>query len=191
MASGIGGHSTTFASMIRHSAPKAAEPSGVIRSTTCTGGRSGAIARAGAGGGAAAMLSASLGGISLSSTASNLKVGSLLVQRVDQTVNAAGAQDGRELRPVRRQLADRAGKVDIANLPGHVVVVHHIVDRHRLAVCLDDLGLDQIAVLDLLLAEHLKLFPGVGIEAARVDRSDVAAVGLHGPPLLFGREPRP
>src|SRR5215467_448204 len=183
MASGIGGHSTIFASMTRHSAPKAAEPSGVIRSTTYTGGRSGAIAGAAAGGAAAAMLSASLGGISLSSTASNLKVGGLLVQRVDQTVDAAGPQDRRELRPVRRQLADRAGKVDIANLPGHVVVVHHIVDRHRLTVCLDDLGLDQIAVLYLLLAEHKKLFAGIGIEAARVARRDVAAVGLHRPLL--------
>ena len=42
------GHSTSFASIPRHTAPNTAEPSGVIRSTTCTGGVNGAIGGCGA-----------------------------------------------------------------------------------------------------------------------------------------------
>src|SRR5262249_29892034 len=52
---------------------------------------------------------------------------------------------------MRRQLADRAGKVDIANLPRAVVIMDDIIDGHRLAVRLDDLGFNLRAVLDLLL----------------------------------------
>jgi hypothetical protein len=37
------GHSTIFASIAFHRAPNAADPSRVIRSTTCTGGNDGAI----------------------------------------------------------------------------------------------------------------------------------------------------
>ena len=43
MASDSAGHSTSFASFAFHRAPNAAEPSTVIRSTTCAGGINGAI----------------------------------------------------------------------------------------------------------------------------------------------------
>ena len=43
MESDSAGHSTSFASIPFHRAPNAAEPSAVIRSTTCAGGTRGAI----------------------------------------------------------------------------------------------------------------------------------------------------
>ena len=42
------GHSTIFASFARHCAPNTADPSAVIRSTTCAGGTNGAISSGGA-----------------------------------------------------------------------------------------------------------------------------------------------
>jgi len=48
IASASAGHSTIFASLARQRAPNAAEPSAVIRSTTCTGGTSGANGGCGA-----------------------------------------------------------------------------------------------------------------------------------------------
>jgi hypothetical protein len=43
MASVNDGHSTTFASIAFHRAPNTADPSTVIKSTTCTGGSNGAL----------------------------------------------------------------------------------------------------------------------------------------------------
>src|SRR5438128_158900 len=48
MASGIAGTSTILASVVFHCAPNTADPSLVIKSTTCVGGRAGAMAGRGA-----------------------------------------------------------------------------------------------------------------------------------------------
>src|SRR5207249_1064346 len=57
---------------------------------------------------------------------STLQVVGFLVERGDQTVDAAAAQDQRELRPARRQLADRTRQINVPNLPSGVVVVQHV-----------------------------------------------------------------
>jgi hypothetical protein len=49
MESVSAGHSTIFASIVFHRASNAADPSMVIRSTTCIGGSNGAIAGCGMG----------------------------------------------------------------------------------------------------------------------------------------------
>src|SRR4029077_7846689 len=84
---------------------------------------------------------------------SALQVVGFLVQGGDQAVDAVAAQDPGEFRAPRRQLPDRAGQVDVADLIADRVVVHQIADRYRLAIRFDDLRFDQGAAPDLLLAE--------------------------------------
>src|SRR5258707_4140831 len=76
----------------------------------------------------------------------------LLVEPRDQRLDAAAAQGRSEIRAPRRQLADRAGKIDVADLPGRVIVVQRIVDGDPLAVGLDDMGAHQRRVRGPLLA---------------------------------------
>src|SRR5439155_14439196 len=61
--------------------------------------------------------------ISEPSQLSNLKLVRLFVERGDQTVDAAAAQDQRKIRSTRRQFADRTRQINVPNLPSGVVVV--------------------------------------------------------------------
>src|SRR5215470_14619723 len=99
----------------------------------------------------------------------------LLVQRGDQPFDAAVAQDRGEIGAPRRQLADRPRHEDVADLIADRVVVHHVVDRHRLAVRFGDPGFDHAAALDLLLAQDIEPLAGIAVEAASIDRGNIAA----------------
>jgi len=73
----------------------------------------------------------------------------------DEALEAAVAQDRRELRPVKREQADRFVEIDVEDAPAVFGGLHEIVDRHRGAVraqvaCVDDLasGLRILATLD-------------------------------------------
>src|SRR5882757_6452444 len=113
-----------------------------------------------------------------------IEIVGLLVQPRDQCFDAAAAQGRGEIRAPRRQLADRAGKIDVTNLPACVVVVQRVGDGGLVAIGLDDLGSHQRGMRDALLAENLEPLTGEPIELAGVVGGDIAGKGLPGAPLL-------
>src|SRR5260221_11042932 len=67
--------------------------------------------------------------VELQPGASGQEVVGLLVQLGDQRLDAAAAQGRGKVRASCRQLADRSGEVDVADLPRRLVVVQRIVYR--------------------------------------------------------------
>src|SRR6185437_17015111 len=103
---------------------------------------------------------------------------SFAVEGGDQAVDAVILDDCAEFGAAGRDLADRAVEIDVGDHPAVAAAAHHVIDRDRLAVGLDDLALDPDTPGVGLLAGHFQLLPGIAVEAVGVDRRDVAAKAL-------------
>src|SRR6266700_6169407 len=111
------------------------------------------------------------------------------LQSGDQTIEPVSPQDRAEFRALRRQLADRTVEIDVANLPGAVILTHRIVDADRLAVRFDDARLDGDARTRGVLPDYFQPLARIAVETVGISRGNVGAERSGGR-LLLGRRQR-
>ena len=90
------------------------------------------------------------------------------LQRHDQAIKPLPPQDSAKFRALCHQLADRAVEVDIGNLLGAVILTHCVVDVDRLAVGLDDAGLDDDARTRWLLPDYFQPLARIAVETVGI-----------------------
>ena len=104
-----------------------------------------------------------------------LSVSGLCVERLDQTVDSAAAQDRSEFRPAGGELlADRSVEIDVGDLPNAAVIAHQIAEIDRLAIRLDDLACDDGTAIRGPLAGYLEPLAGIAVKPLGVDRRNIA-----------------
>src|SRR5205814_10039537 len=113
----------------------------------------------------------------------------LVVQRLDQSVDAFVLNDRMEFRALRRELADRAVEVYVGDLPRPGVLAHSVIETHRITLRFDDFGLHDNFRAGGLLPSHLELLARITVEPVGISRRDAISESLRHL-LLLGRRER-